>query len=48
MIKVEYYSTYNFYRKRLASNPEKEYYYIDEISTDRTEVRLRSTLIPDR
>ena len=41
-----FYSTYNFYRKRLASNPEKEYYYIDEISTDRTEVRLRSTLIP--
>ena len=43
----EYYSTYNFYRKRLGSDPENEKYYIDEISTDRTEVRLRSTTIPD-
>ena len=41
----EYYSTYNFYRKRLGSDPEKEKYYIDQISTDRTEIRLRSTTI---
>ena len=41
----EYYSTYNFYRKRLGSSPEREWYYIDQISTDRTEVRLRSTII---
>ena len=41
----EYYSTYNFYRKRLGSSPEREWYYIDQISTDRTEVRLRSSVI---
>ena len=40
-----FYSTYNFYRKRLGSDPEREKYYIDQISTDRTEVRLRSTTI---
>ena len=41
-----FYSTYNFYRKRLGSNPIDLYYYIEEISTDRTEIRLRSTTIP--
>ena len=41
----EYYSTYNFYRKRLGSNPQGEWYYIDQISTDRTEIRLRSSVI---
>ena len=40
-----FYSTYNFYRKRLGSNPIDLYYYVDEISTDRTEIRLRSTTI---
>ena len=40
-----FYSTYNFYRKRLGSNPERDYYYIDQISSDRTEIRLRSTTI---
>ena len=39
-----YYATYNFYRKRLASDININY-YIDEISSDRTEVRLKSTAI---
>ena len=41
-----FFSSYNFYRKRLGSDPLREKYYIDQISTDRTEVRLRSTTIP--
>ena len=41
----KYFSTYNFYRTKLASNTQT-YYYIDEISSDRTEVRLKSTTIP--
>ena len=40
----EYFSTYNFYRKRLGSDIEVNY-YIDEISADRTEVRLKSNNI---
>jgi len=40
----EFYSTYNFYRKRLGSSPTVNY-YIDEISSDRSEVRLRSNVI---
>ena len=40
----EYFSTYNFYRKRLGSDIEVNY-YIDEISADRTELRLRSNNI---
>ena len=39
-----FYSTYNFYRKLLASDIEKNY-FISEISSDRTEVRLKSTAI---
>ena len=39
-----FFSTYNFYRKRLGSSPEVNY-YIDEISGDRTEVRLKSNVI---
>ena len=35
---------YNFYRKRLASSPQSTY-YISEISSDRTEIRLDSTII---
>lgn len=35
---------YNFYRKRLASSPNEKY-YIKEISSDRTEIRLDSNTI---
>ena len=34
----EYFSTYNFYRKRLGSDIEVNY-YIDEISAERTDIR---------
>ena len=37
-----YFSTYNFYRKRLFSDINRNY-YIDEISSDRTEIRLKSS-----
>jgi len=40
-----FYSTYNFYRKRLGSDITVNY-YISEISSDRTELRLKSTAIP--
>ena len=39
---MNYFSTYNFYRKRLGSDIEVNY-YIDEISSDRTELRLKSS-----
>ena len=39
-----FYATYNFYRKRLASDIENNY-YISEISSDRTELRLNSNTI---
>ena len=39
-----FFSTYNFYRKRLFSDINRNY-YIDEISSDRTEVRLKSSVI---
>jgi hypothetical protein len=35
---------YNFYRKRLSSSPQSTY-YIKEISSDRTEIRLDSNII---
>ena len=41
-----YFSTYNFYRKRLSSDITINY-YISEISSDRTEVRLKSNAIAD-
>ena len=41
-----YFSTYNFYRRRLASDITLNY-YISEISSDRTEVRLKSNTISD-
>ena len=41
-----YFSTYNFYRKKLASDITLNY-YISEISSDRTEVRLKSNTISD-
>ena len=41
-----YYSTYNFYRYLLDSNITVNY-YISEISSDRTEVRLKSNTISD-
>ena len=40
-----YYSTYNFYKKRLASDQFANY-YICEISSDRTELRLKSSTLP--
>jgi hypothetical protein len=36
---------YNFLRKRLSSSPQSTY-YIKEISSDRTEIRLDSNVIP--
>jgi hypothetical protein len=39
-----YYISYNFYRKRLASSISS-LYYISDISSDRTEIRLDSTTI---
>jgi len=40
----KFYTKYNFFRKRLASNPN-DVYYISEISSDRTEIRLNSSVI---
>jgi len=40
----KYFSTYNFYRKLLASDITINY-YISEISSDRTELRLKSNII---
>ncbi len=37
---------YNFYRKRLSSDSNQEY-YIKEISSDRTELKLASNVIPN-
>ena len=41
-----FYSTYNFYRKRLSSDINVNY-YIDEISSDRTEIRIKSNAVPE-
>ena len=41
-----FFSTYNFYRNLLGSNISTNY-YISEISSDRTEVRLKSNVIAD-
>ena len=38
----EYFINYSFYRRRLASTPNNVY-YIKEISSDRTEIRLDTT-----
>jgi len=40
-----YYISYNFYRKRLASSITSNY-FISNISSDRTEIRLNSNTIP--
>ena len=40
----KYLITYNFYRKQLGSSPQ-ENFYIKEISSDRTEIRLGSNVI---
>ena len=40
----KFFTKYNFFRRRLASNPN-DIYYISEISSDRTEIRLNSTVI---
>ncbi len=41
-----YNTLYNFLKRRLGSNPFSTY-YIDEISSDRTEIRLNTTSIPN-
>lgn len=41
-----YNTLYNFLRNRAGSNPLNRY-YIDEISSDRTEIRLNTTVIPN-
>ena len=41
-----YNTLYNFLRNRAGSSP-LDRYYIDEISSDRTEVRLNTTVIPN-
>jgi len=41
-----YNTLYNFLKNRLASNPTNRY-YIDQISSDRTEIRLNTTTIPN-
>jgi len=38
---------YNFYRKRLSSSPETQF-FIKEISSDRTEIRLDSNIIDSK
>ena len=42
-----YYISYNFYRKRVASSPNLKY-YIKEISSNRTEIRLASNAISNQ
>jgi hypothetical protein len=42
----QYNTLYNFVSNKLASNPNNTY-FISQISPDRTEVRLDTTLIPD-
>lgn len=41
----QYNTSYNFLKKKLASSATKRY-YIEEISSDRTEIRLNTTQIP--
>ena len=41
-----YNTLYNFLKNRLASSPTNRY-YIDQISSDRTEIRLNTTTIPN-
>ena len=45
-VEGNYNTLYNFLRNRAGSNPLNRY-YIDEISSDRTEVRLNTTSIPN-
>jgi len=45
-IQGSYFTTYNFYRNKLGSNITINY-YISEISSDRTELRLKTTSIPN-
>ena len=42
----QYYTVYNFLKRKLSSSPNSTF-YIAEISTDRTELRLNSTTISD-
>lgn len=45
-IEGQYNTLYNFVSNKLASSPSSKY-YIDEISSDRTEIRLNTTTIPN-
>ena len=45
-VQGSYYTTYNFYRTKLGSGITINY-YISEISSDRTELRLKTTSIPN-
>ena len=45
-VQGSYYSTYNFYRTKCSSDITFNY-YISEISSDRTELRLKSNAIPN-
>jgi hypothetical protein len=42
----QYYTIYNFLKRKLSSSPNSTF-YIQDISTDRTELRLNTTTIPN-
>ena len=42
----QYYTIYNFLKRKLSSSPSSTF-YIQDISTDRTELRLNTTKIPN-
>ena len=42
----QYYTIYNFLKRKLSSSPNSTF-YIQDISTDRTELRLNTTKIPN-
>lgn len=42
----QYYTIYNFLKRKLSSSPNSTF-YIQDISTDRTELRLNTTAIPN-
>jgi hypothetical protein len=42
----QYYTVYNFLKRKLDSSPNSTF-YIESISTDRTEIRLNTTQIPN-
>jgi hypothetical protein len=42
----QYYTIYNFLKRKLSSSPNSTF-YIQDISTDRTELRLNTTAVPN-